>query len=212
MRKGERRKQDILAAASELFLKKGYTATSIQDILDVLGCTKGSFYHHFQTKFEVLCELARALAEEAHRDYMKQVLHSPMLDTLNALLFHASLLEGRHLPLLRSRYTLQADYEGTALLAAMQDAVRQFFYPAFVSLLHSLREQDEASFTGEEDLALAFAAFQAGCAMLADHDSSPGLLRALRRQLEGALGLKAGCLVIINSAELAGLRGRIPPC
>ena len=55
MRKGERRKQDILAAASELFLKKGYTATSIQDILDVLGCTKGSFYHHFQTKFEVLC-------------------------------------------------------------------------------------------------------------------------------------------------------------
>jgi len=55
VKKGEIKKQEILATAEELFCKKGYETTSIQDILDQLNTSKGSFYHHYASK-EILLE------------------------------------------------------------------------------------------------------------------------------------------------------------
>ena len=50
MLKGDLRKQAILDAAEALFFEKGYAASTIQDILSALGCSKGSFYHHYESK------------------------------------------------------------------------------------------------------------------------------------------------------------------
>lgn len=45
----------ILDTAQELFLKKGYEHTTIQDIIDNLGgLTKGAIYHHFKSKEHIL--------------------------------------------------------------------------------------------------------------------------------------------------------------
>jgi AcrR family transcriptional regulator len=44
----------ILATAVELFDKQGYEASSVQEIVDGAGVTKGSFYHHFDSKEAVL--------------------------------------------------------------------------------------------------------------------------------------------------------------
>ena len=63
MLKGDLRKQAIVDAAEALFFEKGYAGATIQDILDVLGCSKGSFYHHFESKLQVLMELCRQRAE-----------------------------------------------------------------------------------------------------------------------------------------------------
>jgi AcrR family transcriptional regulator len=41
---------EILAAAAKAFGQRGYAATSIDDVADVLGCTKGRVYHYFRTK------------------------------------------------------------------------------------------------------------------------------------------------------------------
>lgn len=48
MRKGDAKRQAILDVAEKLFYSKGYEATTVQDILDVLETSKGSFYHHFE--------------------------------------------------------------------------------------------------------------------------------------------------------------------
>ena len=53
MRKGDEKRQAILDVAEKLFYTKGYEATSVQDILDVLDTSKGSFYHHFESKEQV---------------------------------------------------------------------------------------------------------------------------------------------------------------
>lgn len=42
--------REILDAAAQAFSERGYAATSIDDIADVLGCTKGRIYHYFRTK------------------------------------------------------------------------------------------------------------------------------------------------------------------
>ena len=42
--------QEILDAAALAFSERGFAATSIDDVADVLGCTKGRIYHYFRTK------------------------------------------------------------------------------------------------------------------------------------------------------------------
>ena len=47
----------ILDSARRLFAEKGYEKTSIQDILDDLGLSKGGLYHHFKSKEAILDRL-----------------------------------------------------------------------------------------------------------------------------------------------------------
>jgi AcrR family transcriptional regulator len=54
---GARRKSELLDLALNLFSGKGYMDTSIQDIITVAGVSKGSFYHYFKSKEEVLDEI-----------------------------------------------------------------------------------------------------------------------------------------------------------
>lgn len=42
-----KRKMHVIDTARELFIKHGYHATSIQDILEASGISKGSFYNYF---------------------------------------------------------------------------------------------------------------------------------------------------------------------
>lgn len=49
-------KQRILRSALRIFLKKGYKATSIKDIMDESQFTKGAIYHHFSSKEELFLE------------------------------------------------------------------------------------------------------------------------------------------------------------
>lgn len=49
----------ILDTAERLFIKKGYDRTSLQDILDETGLSKGAIYHHFASKEDIfysICE------------------------------------------------------------------------------------------------------------------------------------------------------------
>jgi len=46
--------EKILKEAHELFIEKGYEATTIQDIVDRLGgLTKGAIYYHYKSKEEI---------------------------------------------------------------------------------------------------------------------------------------------------------------
>ncbi len=56
----EQWKQEILEAAKELFLSKGYEETAVSDIMELAGGAKGMFYRFFQTKEEVM----RALGDQ----------------------------------------------------------------------------------------------------------------------------------------------------
>ncbi|MCG3754062.1 TetR/AcrR family transcriptional regulator [Amycolatopsis sp. Poz14] len=47
----------LLDSAVRLFERHGYHATSVQEIVAGAGLTKGAFYHHFETKEDVLHEV-----------------------------------------------------------------------------------------------------------------------------------------------------------
>ena len=48
------RKNEILDAAAELFVAKGYEETSTGDILDRVGIARGTLYYHFKSKEDIL--------------------------------------------------------------------------------------------------------------------------------------------------------------
>lgn len=48
------RKLHVIHLAHELFIEKGFQATSIQDILSYTGISKGTFYNYFSSKAELL--------------------------------------------------------------------------------------------------------------------------------------------------------------
>ena len=51
----------ILDTASDLFVEHGYAGTSIRDISERLGMTKGSLYYHFPSKEDLLLALVEPL-------------------------------------------------------------------------------------------------------------------------------------------------------
>jgi AcrR family transcriptional regulator len=55
--RGDQTRQAIVAAALALFAERGFAATSVQDIADQAGVTKGAFYHHFDSKNAVFLEI-----------------------------------------------------------------------------------------------------------------------------------------------------------
>lgn len=44
------RREEVLAAAARCFMRKGYESTSMDDVAEALGATKGRVYHHFRSK------------------------------------------------------------------------------------------------------------------------------------------------------------------
>jgi len=52
----------LVNSALTLFEKSGYPGTTVEEIVEVAGLTKGAFYHHFESKEEVL--------EIIHNDYV----------------------------------------------------------------------------------------------------------------------------------------------
>ncbi|MCC0684476.1 TetR/AcrR family transcriptional regulator [Clostridioides sp. ZZV14-6345] len=50
----EERKSEILDTAEMLFCTKGYSKTTVNDILNEVGIAKGTFYYYFKSKEEVM--------------------------------------------------------------------------------------------------------------------------------------------------------------
>lgn len=61
------RREEIIAAARELFETQGVTKTSVKDITDHVGVTRSLFYHYFTNKDEVIS----AVLDDLINDYLE---------------------------------------------------------------------------------------------------------------------------------------------
>ena len=68
--------QRLVLVATRLFAAQGYDATSVQQIVEAAGVTKGALYHHFTCKDDVLYEVYHhVLAEQTRR--MEEIADGP---------------------------------------------------------------------------------------------------------------------------------------
>lgn len=77
MKKGEKRKQELLKIAYKMFLTKGYENTSVDEIIEEAGIAKGTYYYYFESKEQMLEEVIEMMiGQEA--EVARQVLNSGM--------------------------------------------------------------------------------------------------------------------------------------
>jgi AcrR family transcriptional regulator len=62
------RKQHVIKIAHQLFIEKGFQSTSIQDILDYSGISKGTFYNYFPSKNELLIALFKSIYKKMEQE------------------------------------------------------------------------------------------------------------------------------------------------
>jgi hypothetical protein len=62
------RKRHVIEKAHQLFIEKGFQATSIQDILDYSGISKGTFYNYFSSKNQLLMDIFRTTFRKIESD------------------------------------------------------------------------------------------------------------------------------------------------
>lgn len=90
-------KTRILNAALHVIRSKGYTATRIEDVCEAAGLTKGSFFHHFDSKEELALAAAEYWSEVTSGLFAAAPYHQPA-DPLDRLLayvdFRKALLQG----------------------------------------------------------------------------------------------------------------------
>lgn len=104
----------ILDAAWELFLKQGYPQTTINEIIEVSGTSRGAFYHHFHGKEELLFSLAFHF-DKSYQGWLETIPPGTPPDQ-KLLLFNSYVMKGlehsQFLSLLPSLYGMQVMTSG----------------------------------------------------------------------------------------------------
>src|SRR3954465_15670305 len=73
----------LLAEATRLFARQGFDRTSVQEIVEAAGVTKGAMYHYFGSKDDLLHEIyGRVLREQPDRLEKVAASAAPAADRL----------------------------------------------------------------------------------------------------------------------------------
>ncbi len=75
MRKGEKRKKELLKIAYDMFLTQGYENTSIDEIIEKAQIAKGTYYYHFQSKEQMLEEVIDMMID-SEREMAEQIIRT----------------------------------------------------------------------------------------------------------------------------------------
>ena len=134
VKKPEGRRGEIVATARELFQKKDYESTTMQDIMNALEIAKGTIYHYFKSKEELL----EAVVEDTVEEYiagMEKVLNETEgngLEKMQALITsgnveeqYEEILEHLHRPGNVSMHTRQLAVTLSRLAPLYASAIQQ---------------------------------------------------------------------------------------
>jgi len=96
------KKDEIISAAAEAFMEKGFSATSLDDIADRLRCTKGLIYYNFKNKIDLFFAVHRH-SMNLNLNNIKSVInrHDSPIDKINNIISTHMDLTISHLPFQR---------------------------------------------------------------------------------------------------------------
>ncbi|MED4916144.1 TetR/AcrR family transcriptional regulator [Geobacillus thermodenitrificans] len=69
-------KEKLMEASIELFDRKGFKETSVQEIVEAVGATKGAFYYYYRSKEELLRDICISYIEDL-LDQQSRLLQEP---------------------------------------------------------------------------------------------------------------------------------------
>lgn len=126
-KRAEATKDNILNAASKLFLKKGIKDTTVRDIAREAGVTTGAIYHHFSSKDDIAEALGLAKRGDFARIFAEVDEEEAPLETLvrflKRLIQYELIVDGKEM----SEYRLK----NRRITAHSLDSSTEGFHPQF---------------------------------------------------------------------------------
>ena len=78
-------KEKIFETATRLFEENGYKNTTVEQIIDEVGCSKGTFYYHFSGKEEMVTPLTKFMDRKIEEWIKKVPENTPAVEKLYLL-------------------------------------------------------------------------------------------------------------------------------
>ena len=222
MKKGDLRKQEFLQTAETLFCKNGYEQTGVQEILDVLHASKGSFYHHFVSKESLLEAMFEKRAAQAFEAACAVEDIDPVR-RVERLLSAAVPLKDEQLPFLLMVLPIFSQPEGRTMKTQYCDSLERNFRPALADAVsEAVRTGDlsvrDPEIAAEQCMVLLNRLWIRICETIvanekAGTETDPGdvlhLTEQYRRAMEQILNAAYGSLTLIDLSSVRILIDRI---
>jgi len=185
-------RQNILNAALEVFYQKGVRLSSLEDIAEAAGVTRGAVYWHFKNKSDVFI----ALSTEFHTDFFEQLsgayneAEQDSLERLRSLsvhLFH-DVVDSAVKRKALSVFLLKCDYSSDlAHLLEQQHEQKQVTLGLIAQFFEKAIVQKKLSDTQQPDLlAMSYLCYMSG--ILMEFLRTPKLID-LKGQIDPLLGI-----------------------
>ena len=96
VKSAEKRKNEILDVAEQLFAEKGFDNASTNDIINRIGIARGTLYHHFGSKEEILDAMVERMTRQSITRAAAIIADKsvPLLERLSAAVISLSLNSG----------------------------------------------------------------------------------------------------------------------
>ncbi len=224
MRKGDLKKQEILNTAEQLFCKNGYEETSVQDILDILKTSKGSFYHHYESKeslLEAMCSFRASSSAAQTAAALKE--EKSVTRRLNRVFTGMMPLQGERLSFLLMLLPVFGLPEGRSVQNAYRESLKAAFLKIMTEQIRLVNESGELycqapAQNAEICLTLANDVWCRSCEIILENErkgsaaDSSRLLEVLgpyRTAIERILSAPFGSIELLNLTELNFLAEQI---
>jgi AcrR family transcriptional regulator len=131
------RRAELIDCAQGLFLRKGYEKTTINDVIEATGLSKGAFYHHFRAKEDLLEAIAARFGQQALGNVASLQEDPPRgaLERLNRLLAMGREWKIENLPALRAMFATLMRPENGVLYHRIVRAVFDAVAPALSAII-----------------------------------------------------------------------------
>ncbi|MDR1587446.1 MAG: TetR/AcrR family transcriptional regulator [Treponema sp.] len=149
---------DIMRATEELFMRQGYEKTSMQQIADRSGLTKGALYHHFNSK-EALLERMCADHYRTLSDAALPISSDASLSCFTRIRKLIDLARGLGISNVSfvSEYLKEKNDESSVMLRERLRKYDKKFYEDLIGpLLKQAREKGECSFASSPEMLAVF--------------------------------------------------------
>ncbi len=129
------RRQAIVETTWQLISQRGFDATSVNTIISELGISKGSFYHHFQSKAAVLDALVERLTTDVTRRVQEDNAHAPAITRLNAFIQSGWQWHEEHAAISAEMFTVMLRPENSTLMVQITATEQRVFRPLLEDII-----------------------------------------------------------------------------
>jgi AcrR family transcriptional regulator len=187
----DERLKELLDAAQKLFFKRGYLNVSVNDIIDAVGVAKGTFYHYFKSKEDLLNQLIDRFTRQTLLR-VEGLLKEPGLNALDKMnrffsAFKMAKIESKELMkmLMRVMYNDQ----NAMFRHKMFKRNTELAVPIFAAILRQGTEEGifdpvDSDETAELIFSMGFHLNETVVELILEADTKPGNLDLIMRKME----------------------------